>query len=95
MKLSHTGLELHSAAFDRLKKFIQQRGEQFGEETHNFERFEEELHALIMAVEGELVGEELRRYDLRAEEIEVEGNAYLVGIRWSRFFDRKLTEIKV
>jgi hypothetical protein len=80
MKLSHRGLELHSAAFDRLKKFIQQRREQFGGETHNFERFEEELHALVMAVEGELVAEELSRYDLNAEGIEVEGKVYQVGI---------------
>jgi len=80
MKLSHRGLELHSAAFDRLKKFIQQRREQLGGETHNFERFEEELHALVMAVEGELVAEELSRYDLNAEGIEVEGKVYQVGI---------------
>ena len=71
---------MHSAAFDRLNKFIQQRREQFGEETHNFERFEEELHALVMAVEGELVAEELSRYDLNAEGIEVAGKVYQVGI---------------
>jgi hypothetical protein len=33
-----------------------------------------------MAMESELVGEELRRYDLEAAEIEVEGKAYRVGI---------------
>ena len=80
MKLSHTGLDLHSAAAERLNAFIKQRREQFGEERHNFERFEEELHGLIMALEGELVGEELRRYDLSAEEIEVGGKVYQVGM---------------
>lgn len=80
MKLSHRGEELHSAAYDRLNKFIQQRREQFGGETHNFERFEEELHGLVMAVEGELVAEELSRYDLNAEGIEVEGKVYQGGI---------------
>jgi len=35
---------------------------------------------LVMALEGELVGEELSRYDLSAEEIEVEGKAYRVGM---------------
>ena len=54
--------------------------ERFGEEMDNFERFEQELHTLVMALEGELVGEELSRYDLSAEEIEVEGKVYQVGI---------------
>ncbi len=80
MKLSHTGLDLHSAAAERLNGFIMQRRERFGEETHNFERFEEELHALVMAVECELIAEELNRYDLKAGEIEVAGKAYAVGI---------------
>jgi hypothetical protein len=80
MKLSHTGLDLHSAAAERLNAFIVQRRERFGEETHNFERFEEELHVLVMALEGDLVSEELSRYDLRAEEIEVAGKVYQVGI---------------
>ena len=80
MELSHIGLNLHSAAAQRLNAFITQRRERFEEETHNFERFEQELHKLVMALEGELVGEELSRYDLSAEEIEVEGKAYRVGI---------------
>jgi hypothetical protein len=29
-----------------------------------FERFEQELHTLVMALESELVGEELSRYDV-------------------------------
>ena len=74
MELSHTGLNLHSAAAERLSEYIAGRRERFGEETHNFERFEQELHLLVMALEGELVGEELSRYDLSAEEIEVEGH---------------------
>jgi hypothetical protein len=80
MKLSHTGLELHSAAAERLNAFIMQRRERFGEETHNFERFEEELHGLLMDLEGELVAEELSRYDLSAEEIEVAGKVFQVGM---------------
>ena len=80
MELSHTGLNLHRAAAEGLNEFISQRRERFGEEIHNFERFEQELHTLVMALEGELVSEELSRYDLGAEEIEVEGKAYRVGI---------------
>jgi hypothetical protein len=80
MKLSHTGLELHSAAAERLNAYIMQRRERFGEETHNFERFEEKLHGLLMDLEGELVAEELSRYDLSAEEIEVAGKVFQVGM---------------
>jgi hypothetical protein len=80
MELCHTEQNLHSAAAQRLSAYIEQRPEGFGKETHNFERFEQELHMLVMALESELVGEELSRYDLRAEEIEVEGKAYRVGM---------------
>lgn len=79
MELSHTGLDLHSAAAERINEFIARRREVFGEETHNFERFEQKLHTLIMALENELVGEELSRYDLSAEKIEVEGKTYQLG----------------
>jgi hypothetical protein len=80
MELSHTEQNLHSAAAQRLSAFIEQRRAGFGQETHNFERFEQELHRLVMALEGELVGEELSRSDVDAEEIEVEGKAYRVGL---------------
>jgi hypothetical protein len=79
MELSHTGLTLHSATAEKLNAFITHRREHFGEETHNFERFEQELHKLVMELEGELVGEELSRYDLSAEGIEVEGKVYRIG----------------
>ena len=40
-----------------------------------FELFEQELHTLVMALESELVGEELSRYDVTVQEIEVAGKA--------------------
>ena len=46
-----------------------------------FERFEQELHTLVMALESELVGEELSRYDVTVQEIEVAGKAYRRGVR--------------
>jgi hypothetical protein len=79
MELCHTDQNLHSVAAQRINAFIAQRREQFGKEVHDFEHFEQELHTLIMALEGELVGEEMSRYDLSAEEIEVEGKVYHVG----------------
>lgn len=79
MELSHTGLNLHSAAAERINEYIARRRERFAEEAHNFEHFEQELHTLVMALETELVGEELSRYDLSAKEIEVEGKTYQVA----------------
>jgi hypothetical protein len=35
-----------------------------------FERFEQELHTLVMALESELVSEELSRYDVTVKEVE-------------------------
>ena len=72
MELSHTELNLQSAGAERINEYIAKRRERFGEEAHNFEKFEQELHTLVMALESELVGEELSRYDLIGEEIEVE-----------------------
>ena len=40
------------------------------------ERFEHELHAHITAVEQDLLREELARYDVAAEQVEVEGVTY-------------------
>jgi hypothetical protein len=80
MEFCHNDLILHSPAAQRLMEFIRKRRELFAKEAHDFERFERELHELIMAFECELVGEELSRYDVTAEEIEVEGKAYRQGI---------------
>lgn len=80
MELCHTEGKMESAAGERIKAFMQQRRRQFGEEQHDFEGLERELHALVMALECELVEEELRRYDVSAPEIEVEGIVYQVGI---------------
>ena len=80
MELSHTGLNLHSAAAERLSEYIAGRRERFGEAPQNFEIYEQELHRLVMALESELVSEELSRYDLSGEEIEVEGKTYQVGV---------------
>jgi len=44
-----------------------------GEEVLDFEVFERELHERVMALERELIAEELARYDVDAEEVEVEG----------------------
>ncbi len=79
MESCHTDSLLHSPAAQRLTEFIHKRREHFAEETHDFERFEQELHELLMSLECELIGEELSRYDLTAEELEVDGKVYQPG----------------
>lgn len=82
MEFCHTDIFLHSAAAERLAELIQNRREKWaGQQTellsmNDFEGFEQELHKLVMALECELVSEELSRYDVSAEEIIVEKKTY-------------------
>ncbi len=75
MESCHTDSFLHSPAAQRLAVFVQAQREQWavqGEMTDApaFERFEQELHTLVMALENELVSEELSRYDVTVKEVE-------------------------
>jgi hypothetical protein len=86
MEFCHTNSALHSPAAQRLVEFIQERREQWVMEADSgnvdrFESFEQDLHRLVMALERELVSEELSRYDMTVEEIEVERQVYRRGIR--------------
>jgi hypothetical protein len=81
MEFCHIDIFLHSPAAQRLAEFIQKRREKWHAQTDlvcvdKFENFEQELHTLVMAIECEMVNEELGRYDLTAEEIEVDGKVY-------------------
>ena len=71
MEFCHTDIFLHSPAAQRLVEFIQKRREQWATPTDlsnvdKFESFEQDLHTLVMALECELVSEELSRYDMAA-----------------------------
>ncbi len=86
MESCHTNSLLDSSAARQLLEFVQQRHEQWAIQTElssvdDFERYEQELHTLIMALERDLVGEELSRYDVTAEGIEVGGKVYRRGVR--------------
>lgn len=82
MELCHTDIFLHSPAAQRLAEYIQKRCEKWvGQQADllimdDFEGFECDLHTLVMALECEMVGEELGRYDTSAKEIEVDGKVY-------------------
>ncbi len=65
-----------SPAIERLGQFILEWRRRWAAGTPDFEHFEHELHAQIMAIERELLAEELTRYDVTAEQIEVDGVMY-------------------
>jgi hypothetical protein len=76
MEFCHTDLFLHSAATQRLMEFIRKRRERWATQADvssvdHFENFEQELHTLVMALECELVREELSQYDISEKDIEV------------------------
>lgn len=76
MELCHNEPLLQSPALQRLGQFVRQHRQQWAQGTPDFEQFERELHEQVMAIERELITEELTRYDVAAEEIEVEGITY-------------------
>lgn len=76
MTVSHSDPILHSPAFQALGQFIQARPQAWVNGVPEFEQFEQELHARIMAVECECLGAELKRYDVVAPEVEVGGRLY-------------------
>jgi hypothetical protein len=76
MELCHSALVLQSPAIQRWGQFILERRKQWATGTPDFERFEHELHEPVQAIECELLAEELARYDVTADEIEVGGVTY-------------------
>jgi hypothetical protein len=76
MEFSHKNSILQSTTIQRLNQFIQECRAQAIEEMSDFGNFEEKLHEQIMAVERELLAEELLRYDVSADEIEVDQIKY-------------------
>jgi hypothetical protein len=78
MTVSHRNEVLQSSAIQRLGQFVRKRRQQWetGEDVPAFEVFERELHEHIMAIEREFIADELARYDVDAEAVEVEGTVY-------------------
>ncbi len=76
MGFCHSNAVLESAAMRRLRQFVLERRIQWASDTPDFERFERELHERVTDMERELLAEELARYDVTDEQIEVEGVTY-------------------
>ena len=71
VQISHMTDVVQTPALCRLAQCIRQRREQWqpGEEAPDLERFEQELHAHVMAFECEMLADERRRYDVSAAEV--------------------------
>ena len=76
MTCSHEKSNLQSSSLEGLRQFILAWREQWAADTPDFEQFEHELHARVMAIEREMLADELARYDVTAKQIEVEGVTY-------------------
>ena len=76
MAIEHSEEGRQSPASQRLREFLRARPQAWQEGTPEFEQFERELHEQVMALEREWVAEELARYEVQAERIEVGGESY-------------------
>lgn len=76
MEVSPTWSIWESPALQRLGQFVRERQQAWQSGTPNFEQFEQEVHAQVLALERELLARELARYDVAAEQIEVAGVTY-------------------
>jgi len=81
MEFNHTDIFLHSAAAQDLAEFVNKARQKWATKidlfnVDNFGSFELDLHTRVMALERELVSEELVRYDIAAQKIEVDGKVY-------------------
>jgi hypothetical protein len=80
MEFSHKYSILQSKAIQRLQDFVQEWRTQTAEEMPGFEEIEQKMHEHILALERELLAEELVRYDVTATEIEIDQVSYQRGL---------------
>lgn len=78
MPVSHMSDVLQTPSLWRLVQFVRQQQDywQQSETPPDLERFERALHNHVMAVERDLLADELSRYDVAADEVTVEGVSY-------------------
>ncbi len=67
---------LQSKALRQLSEFLSEHRQQWADHLPDLETFERGLHTRLLAVERELMAEELAQYDVEAEQITVNGVVY-------------------
>lgn len=85
MTFLHEKSDLQSPSLAGLRQFVLAWGEQF----------EHELHSRMMAIERELLAEELARYDVTAQQIEVEGVTYRPTLSSATTYLTTAGEVKI
>ena len=68
-------------ALARIRRFIEDRRMRTRDTAGNFSDFEKELHAKIMDLEREMLGEEMARADINEGAITVDGTTYRRAVR--------------
>lgn len=86
MEFCHTTPDLERPALHKLGQFVQDWHTRWEKSIPDFERFEHELHEHITRIEREMLSEELARYDVEAEQIEVDGTSYTQALTSSETY---------
>ncbi len=76
MEMKHSVDPLQSPASQHLREFLRARRHVWQQGVPDFEEFERELHEQLLNLERECLAEELARYDVRTERLEVGGVSY-------------------
>lgn len=78
MKVSHKEMIMENPAIAKLCEYLEERAAcwQKGDAAPDFEKFEKEVHQCTMAIEREIVIQELKNYDVCADEIVFEDKLY-------------------
>ena len=95
MEVCHTDSVLQSLALQHLGQFILKHRQHWAGGTPDFEQFERDLHEMVMALECELISEELAHYDVVAQEIEVGEVLYRPALTSSEVYLSAAGPVKV
>jgi hypothetical protein len=71
MELCHKNSILENPAIRQLGQFVSEHAKEWDGGVPDLEQYERELHKRMMAIECELLGEELARYDMSVAQIKV------------------------
>jgi hypothetical protein len=76
MELCHKNSILENPAIRQLGQFVSEHAKEWDGGVPDLEQYERELHKRMMAIECELLGEELARYDMSVAQIKVADETY-------------------
>ena len=97
MEIIQQEITAEKSAWTELEAFVLARQEKWerGVGKPEFASYEEELHERLMALERELIGAELKKYDLSTKEIEVAGERYRAVMMSGKSYLSTAGEVRV